>query len=127
VNKRQDVSHLRPFGCTAYAKIPEEIGASKLTPRSIKYVLIDYFGRGTYKLWDRASGTTIKSRDVIFEEGKGHRTISDAPTPTFDIAFDDDTNLTTPHDDKIPLVPTTFYDKPQAVACTVICFLPSVL
>jgi hypothetical protein len=27
----------------------------------------------------------------------------------------------------ISLIPTTFYDKPQAVACTVICFLPSVL
>lgn len=97
-NKRQDVSHLRPFGCTAYAKIPEEIGTSKLSPRSIKYVLIGYFGRGTYKLWDRASGTTIKSRDVIFEEGKGHRTISDTSTPTFDIAFDDDVTPTTSHD-----------------------------
>jgi hypothetical protein len=45
---------------------------------------------------------TIKSHDVILEEGKGHHTISNAPTPTLDIAFDDDVNLTTPHDDKIP-------------------------
>ena len=87
--KRQDVSHLRPFGCTAYAKIPAEINVSKLSPRSIKYVLIGYFGRGAYKLWDRASGTTIKSRDVIFEEGQGHHTITAAPSSSFDSAFDD--------------------------------------
>ena len=59
--KRQDISHLHPFGCTAYAKILAEIGISKLSPRSIKYVLIGYFGHGAYKLWDRASGTMIKS------------------------------------------------------------------
>ena len=50
--KQQDISHLRLFGCIAYAKIPAEIGISKLLPQSIKYVLIGYFGRGTYKLWD---------------------------------------------------------------------------
>jgi len=83
-NKCQDVSHLHPFGCTVYAKIPEEIGTSKLVPQSIKYILIGYFGWGTYKLWDQASGTMIKTHDIIFEEGKGHRTISDAPTPVFD-------------------------------------------
>jgi len=32
MNKCQDVLHLHPFGCTAYAKILEEIGASKLAP-----------------------------------------------------------------------------------------------
>lgn len=31
----------------------------------------------------------IKSRDIIFEEGQGHHTISDVPT-TVDVAFDDD-------------------------------------
>ncbi|EDR06651.1 retrovirus-related pol polyprotein [Laccaria bicolor S238N-H82] len=100
-NKRQDISHLRPFGCIAYAKIPAEISISKLAPRSIKYALIGYFGRGTYKLWDRASGTTIKSRDVIFEEGHGHRTIpDDGDMPPLVIIddeddFDDDTPPTT--------------------------------
>ena len=86
--KRQDISHLRPFGCIAYAKIPVEIGISKLSPRSIKYVLIGYFGHGAYKLWDRASGTTIKSCDVIFEEGQGHHSIT-VPTLSFDSTLDD--------------------------------------
>lgn len=53
--KRQDVSHLRPFGCTAYAKIAPEIDQSKLLPRSIKYVMIGYFGRSAYKLYDPAT------------------------------------------------------------------------
>lgn len=57
MGKHQDLAHLHPFGCMAYAKIPEE------------YTLIGYFGHGTYKLWDWASGTAIKSRDIIFEEG----------------------------------------------------------
>jgi len=30
--KWQDISHFRPFGCTAYAKILAEIGISKLLP-----------------------------------------------------------------------------------------------
>lgn len=72
--------------------------AAQHTPRSIKYTLLGYFGRGTYKLWDRASGTAIKSRDVIFEEGRGHRTISDAPTAVFDVAFDDDSVPAPSHD-----------------------------
>jgi hypothetical protein len=72
--KRQDVSHLRPFGCTAYAKVAPEIDQSKLLPRSIKYVMIGYFGRGAYKLYNPANRAIIKCRDVIFEEGQGHRT-----------------------------------------------------
>jgi hypothetical protein len=110
--KRQSVAHLRPFGCIAYAKIPAEIGVSKLAPRSIKYAMIGYFGRGTYKLWDRASGTTIKSRDVIFEEGKGHRTISDTPTNAIDIAFDDDPIPTAQINESTPTV--TIAPKPLA-------------
>ena len=39
---------------------------------------------------------TIKSRDDIFEEGNGHRTITSAPTTVVDIAFDDDVPAT-PH------------------------------
>ena len=84
------------LGCTAYAKILAEIGVSKLSPRSIKYILISYFGCGAYKLWDRASGTTIKSRDVIFKEGQGHRTVTAAPTSPFDTAFDNNVTLPSP-------------------------------
>jgi hypothetical protein len=74
--KKQDVSHLRPFGCAAYAKVAPEIDQSKLLPRSIKYVMVGYFGRSAYKLYDPATRRIIKCRDVIFEEGDGHRTLA---------------------------------------------------
>lgn len=85
--KKPDISHLRAFGCTAYARIPEDIvlgpgGNGKLADRSIKAVLIGYFGRGSYRLLDRTNGRIFRSRDVVFEEGRAHRTLehSDAPS-----------------------------------------------
>ena len=74
-----DISHLRPFGCVAYAKIPVEIDGGKLSLRSIKCVLIGYFGRDAYRVLDKSTGKVYRSRDVIFEEGIGHRTISTPP------------------------------------------------
>jgi hypothetical protein len=41
---KPDVSHLRAFGCIAYVKISKEHGVSKLEPRSIKCILIGYYG-----------------------------------------------------------------------------------
>lgn len=72
VQKRQDISHLRPFGTTAYAHVPTEISPSKLSPRSVKLTMIGYFDRTGYKLLDRSTGATHKSRDVIFEETRPH-------------------------------------------------------
>ncbi|CAA7270908.1 unnamed protein product [Cyclocybe aegerita] len=96
--KRQDVSHLRPFGCTAYAKVPKEVNPSKISPISIKYSLIGYYDRDAYKLFDRHTGKVIKSRDIIFEEGTGHRTLPAAPPPT-DSDYMYDIVAPTPMDD----------------------------
>ncbi len=98
--KRQNVSHLRPFGSTAYAKIPTEIGASKLDRVSIKYSLIGYYGRDGYKLYDRNSGSIIRSRDVIFEEGPGHRTLTQLEN---DENNDEHFDVFPSHDDDLPL------------------------
>ena len=73
-----DISHLWPFGCTAYAKIPAEVGGGKLDVRSVKCVLISYFGRGSYHLLNWLTGRTYCSCDVIFEKGLGHRTLPPA-------------------------------------------------
>ena len=73
--EKPDVSYLRPFGCLAYAKIPDSINDGKLAPRSVKCVLLGYFGIGVYRVLDRSSGRIFKSRDVIFEEGKPKRTL----------------------------------------------------
>ncbi|KIJ33836.1 hypothetical protein M422DRAFT_126600, partial [Sphaerobolus stellatus SS14] len=70
--KRQDVSHLCAIGSIVFAHIPSEIGHSKMAPGSIKYALIGYYGRDTYKLYDGSSKSVIKARNVIFEEGEGH-------------------------------------------------------
>ncbi|KAF5313821.1 hypothetical protein D9619_013036 [Psilocybe cf. subviscida] len=73
-NKKPDVSHLRPFGCIAYAKIPDQAGGGKLAVRSIKCVLLGYAGVGMYRVLDRSTGRIFCSRDVVFEEGVAHRT-----------------------------------------------------
>jgi len=57
--------------------------ASKLDPRLIKYVLIGYYGRGAYKLFDSATGAVIKARNIIFEEGPSHLTLPQPPADFF--------------------------------------------
>ncbi len=104
--KRQDVSHLRAIGSTAYAKVPKETNPSKLDPTSVKYTLIGYFGRDAYKLLDRATGKVVKARNVVFEEGSGHRTLFDQHAlhdePIFDDEIIDDAAAAQPP----PIVPT---------------------
>lgn len=92
---KPDVSHLRAFGCAAYAKIPAEEGGSKIEDRSIKTTLLGYFGRGAYRLLDRATGKIFKSRDVIFDEGTGHRTPGSNTEGDYDFSQIDD-NLPLP-------------------------------
>jgi hypothetical protein len=70
--KRQDVSHLRAFGCTCYAHVPVEISPSKLLPRLVKLTMIGYFEHAGYKLLDRSTGKTFRSRDVVFDEQPPH-------------------------------------------------------
>lgn len=74
-NEKPDVSHLRPFGCTVYAKIPDAINDGKLAPRSLKCILLGFYGFGAYRVMDQDSGKNFRSRDVVFEEGVGHRTV----------------------------------------------------
>ena len=61
------MSHLCPFGITAYAYIPLELNSSKLYPRSVKVSLLGYFGRNRYKLLEKSTGTVFRSWDVIFK------------------------------------------------------------
>ena len=74
--KRQDISHLRPFGTTAYTHIPGDLNLSKLYPRSVKTSLLGYFGCEGYKLLERETGSVFRSCDVIFEEGDTNLTTS---------------------------------------------------
>ena len=72
---KPNISHLCPIGCTAYVKIPVKRGRSKLDVRSIKGVLIGYFGHDAYQIFDPKTWKIFHSHDVIFEEGVGHKTL----------------------------------------------------
>ena len=80
--KRQSVAHVRVFGSKCWAKIPtvhgaQVTGGSKLDPRSVECRLLGYTsGAGNYKVQDIATRHIYVSRDVIFEEGRPHRTLA---------------------------------------------------
>ncbi|GAW00622.1 retrovirus-related pol polyprotein [Lentinula edodes] len=62
--KRQDMSHLRPFGCRAWATLPESRREGKLARQAVECKLIGYMGRRGYRLWHPPSRTFMESRDV---------------------------------------------------------------
>lgn len=66
--EKPDVSHLRVFGCDAYAHIPKD-ERRKLDAKSRKCILVGY-GETTkgYRLFDPERGKVCLSRDVIFNE-----------------------------------------------------------
>jgi Integrase core domain len=73
--KKPDIAHLRPFGCTAYARVPEEVIRGKLNDQSIKCILLGYYSCDGYCFLDQSSGRIFCSHDIIFEEGIAHRTL----------------------------------------------------
>ena len=65
---RPDVSHLRVFGCIAYAHIPDQ-RRSKLDDKSYPCIFIGYDQRSkAYKLYDPKAKKILISRDVKFNE-----------------------------------------------------------
>jgi hypothetical protein len=69
IGVKPDVSHLRVFGCKAFAHIPDE-KRNKLEPKSIPCVFLGYCeGTKAYRLMCLETKKIIKSRDVVFLEG----------------------------------------------------------
>jgi len=67
---KPSVTHLRAFGCVAYAKIPDA-RRTKLDDKSEKCIFVGYGDRRMgYKLYNPITKMVIMSRDVIFEEDK---------------------------------------------------------
>jgi hypothetical protein len=67
---KPSVTHLRVFGCVAYAKIPDA-RMTKLDDKSEKCIFVGYGDRRIgYKLYNPIIKKVIMSRDVIFEEDK---------------------------------------------------------
>ena len=77
--KNPSYSHLRVFGCLAFAHISKEL-RKKLDARTTPCIFIGYgdeeFG---YRLWDPKQKTVIRSRDIVFHE---RQTIEDIKKPT---------------------------------------------
>ena len=72
----QDVGHLRVWGCIAFVYIPKEKGGGKLGDRGQKGRLMGMEGRGLYRVLIPETGQIIRSRNVFFEEGFGHHTLT---------------------------------------------------
>lgn len=66
LKKRQNVSNLKPFGCTAYSHIPKEL-RSKFDMKANKCIMIGYAPSG-YRLWNIDKKKVIVARDVTFHE-----------------------------------------------------------
>ncbi|KZV39824.1 hypothetical protein F511_27827 [Dorcoceras hygrometricum] len=77
--KDPSYSHLRVFGCLAYAHVSKEL-RQKLDARTTPCIFVGYgdeeFG---YRLWDPKEKKVIRSRDVVFHESQ---TIEDIEKPT---------------------------------------------
>src|SRR6185437_14231234 len=84
--RKPAVSHLRVFGCLAFAKELGQIG--KLDDRSTPGVFIGYAaGSKAYRILDPETQRVRTARDVVFDEGRGwawDKAVDDGSTPTYD-------------------------------------------
>ncbi|KAL7278428.1 hypothetical protein ACG7TL_007425 [Trametes sanguinea] len=74
-----DISHLRVFGCLAWVKVPDDT-RRKLDSKSVRGFLVGYTEDASYRVWlpqeGGPHGKVVRSRDVVFEEGPPHRTLT---------------------------------------------------
>jgi hypothetical protein len=68
--KRPAISHMRIFGCLAFAHIRKE-ERKKLDPKAKACIFVGYSpDSSTYRLWDMEEGKLIESQDVYFVENQ---------------------------------------------------------
>ncbi|KAK3124877.1 hypothetical protein QOZ80_7BG0595270 [Eleusine coracana subsp. coracana] len=88
--RKPTVSHLRTFGCLAFAKELGHIG--KLDDRSTPGVFIGYAeGLKVYRILDPKTQHVRTARDVVFDEGRGwawDKAVDDGSTPTYDFTVE---------------------------------------
>src|SRR6185312_918828 len=84
--RKPAVSHLRVFGCLAFAKELGHIG--KLDDRSTPGVFIGYAaGSKAYRILDPETQRVRTARDVVFDEGRGwawDKAVDDGSAPKYD-------------------------------------------
>jgi hypothetical protein len=68
ISKKQDVSHLKIFGCIAYVHVLDE-KRSKLDPKAEKFIFIRYsLEQKGYKCFNPSTRKLQVTRDVMFDE-----------------------------------------------------------
>jgi Reverse transcriptase (RNA-dependent DNA polymerase)/gag-polypeptide of LTR copia-type/GAG-pre-integrase domain len=104
---KQDVGHIRVWGCIAFVYIPKEKNGGKLGDRGQKGRLMGMEGRGLYRVLIPETGQIIRSRNVVFEEGFGHRTLTDEGEYFADDEGNVDSNFENLTEDTVINVPQT--------------------
>src|ERR1035438_6675772 len=95
--RKVKVSHLKAFGCIAYAQVPKKL-RRKLEPNSEKLVMIGYSKQVKgYRLWNPINNKIVVSRDVIFNEA----TIGVDMKPTHAPLLEGDTSGSDATDDDV--------------------------
>jgi len=91
-NKKPDLSHVKVFGCEAYAHIPK-LHRKKWDPKSKKLIFVGYQGDSkNYRLMDPETNRITVSRDVSFNENTTSKLecpIASLPFPCGEAAPDD--------------------------------------
>lgn len=73
--KRPNLAHLRVWGCKVFAKVPDE-KRQKLDEKSVEGILVGYTEDANYQIYVPGSmGRLIRSRDVVFDEGRSSRSV----------------------------------------------------
>ncbi|CAM8949433.1 unnamed protein product [Rhodiola kirilowii] len=82
--KNAAYSHLKVFGCKAFAHVPKQ-QRSKLDDKAIPVVFLGYGNEEMgYRMWDPKSMKVIRSRDVVFQEDQ---TIADIGKDVIDQVY----------------------------------------
>lgn len=97
---KPDIAHLRAFGATAYVHVQDH-KRGKLDPKSTMCIMVGYYGDAAYRCYDPLTRKVLKSHDVIFEEGMGHRTLEAHDDPLATLA-DNPPTRETPNPDLAP-------------------------
>lgn len=70
--KRPDQSHLKVYGCKAYAltraALKGQERTRRLAPKAWMGVLVGYESSNIYRIWNPVTNEVIRSRDVTFDE-----------------------------------------------------------
>lgn len=99
--RKPDVSHLRVFGCVAYAHVPD-CSRQKLDKKADKLRFIGYCTNSKgYRLFDEKTRKLIKSRDVTFNETDFDLRKSEADAGEHTEVVDTDTESGTPEGEAV--------------------------